>query len=165
MGKNQCSRVILASGILICLVFLISIPAIAAPPALISDSGQKLASVFEGLKPNPQLANYQPVMPLWRGMLQGRLPGLRNVNIVMGNFCPSSTCEGNYQVIVPLDPGSGCISFSGGCPEVNNTSTNTQDGFCKNGAMDSECGGGDLGPCCANWEECPSPSTIRCPTN
>lgn len=165
MGKNQCSRVILASGILACLVFWISIPAIAAPSALISDSGQKLSSVFEGLTPNPRLANYQPVLPLWRGMLQGRLPGLRNANIVYGNYCPATGCEGNYQVIVPLDTGSGCISFSGGCGQVNNTSTDTQNGSCSQGAMNVECGGGDTGPCCASWYECPSPSTIRCPTN
>ena len=160
MSKDLCSR-ILPAVILTCV--LLSIPAIAAPPALISDSGQKLSSVFDGLKSNPQLANFQPVRPLWRGMLQGRLPGLRNANIVMGNFCPSTTCEGNYQVIVPMDPGSGCISFSGGCDQVNNTSTNTQDGVCQDGAMDVECGGGDLGPCCANWNPCESPSTIRCP--
>ena len=163
MGKKQCSRILLASGILACLVLSISLPAMAAPPALISDSGQKLSSVFDGLTPNPRLANYRPALPLWRGMLQGRLPGLRNVNIVMGNFCPSTTCEGNYQIIIPLDTGSGCISFSGGCPEVNNTSTDTQGGFCKDGAMNIECGGGDTGPCCANWNPCESPSTIRCP--
>src|SRR5215467_11705400 len=97
MGKNLCSPMRLAVGILSCLVFSISVPLMAIPPALISDSGQKLSSVFEGLKPNPQLADYRPVRPLWRGNLQSRLPGVQNANIVMGNFCPSTTCEGNYQ--------------------------------------------------------------------
>src|SRR5215467_2306725 len=138
MGKNVCSRVALASGILGCLVLSISIPLMAIPPALISDSGQKLMSVFDGLKPNPQLANYQPVKPLWRGMLQSRLPGLRNANIIMGNYCPVSTCEGNYEVIVSS---GGC--GSSGCEDVTNFITDVKGGDCYKGARDSECGGGD----------------------
>lgn len=160
MGKNLCSRVIMTSGILACLVTSISLSAIAAPAALISDSGQKLASVFEGLKPNPQVANFQPTRPLWRGMLQGRLPGLRNVNIIYGDSCPSVGCGGNYESIVPS---SGC--GSSGCDDVNNVVTDTQGASCYDGAMNEECGGGFAGPCCANWQPCPAPNTIGCPKN
>lgn len=161
MGKNLCFRITLTSGILACLVLSISLPAIAAPTALISDSGQKLASVFEGLKPNPQVANFQPVRPLWRGNLQSRLPGLMRVSITETPFCPTSTCEGNYAVIEP-SPG-GC--HSDGCPAVNNFITDTQQGSCFQGAMDIECGDGIIDPCCANWEDCPAKNTIGCPKN
>ena len=157
MGKSQCSRVILASGILACLVLSISIPVMAAPAALIGDSGQKLATVFDGLKPTPQLANYQPTQPLWRGNLQSRLPGLRNVNIIYGNNCPGAPCAGNYEVIVPS---GGCMAT--GCDNPQNVQTDTQNGSCFDGAVNSECGGGDTGPCCAMWDNCTSPNTIGC---
>jgi hypothetical protein len=157
MGKNLCSRVVPIGGILACLVLSISIPANAAPPALISDSGQKLSSVFDGLTANPRLANYQPVLPLWRGMLQGRLPGLRNVNIIYGNNCPGAPCAGNYEVIVSS---GGCMAT--GCDNPQNVITDTQNGSCSDGAINSECGGGDTGPCCAMWDNCPSPNTIGC---
>jgi hypothetical protein len=129
----------------------------ASPITTISDSGKSLISVFEGLKANPRLANYQPLKP-WRGMLQGRLPGVLSVRFTDGAYCPTSTCEGNYATFGP-NPG-GCIST--GCESVEDFVTDTQQGSCYDGAMDVECGGGDAGPCCANWVLCPATNTIGC---
>lgn len=161
MSKNPGSGVALTSGILACLVLSLSIQAIASPPALISDSGQKLSSVFQGLRANPRLANYQPLRRPWRGVLQSRLPGLLPVTITENAFCPTSTCEGNYAVFIE-DPG-GCMSS--GCPDVQDFSTDMQNGSCYIGAMDVECGDGITNPCCANWEDCPTPDREACNNN
>jgi len=139
------------------LILTTSIRTWAAPPTLISDSGKTISTVFEGLKANPQLANYQPLRHPWRGTLQSRLPGLMRTRIVLGNFCPSFTCEGNYAVIVES---GGCMSS--GCNPVYNFITDTQSGVCGVGAIDMECGGGDAGPCCANWTDCQSPNQTGC---
>lgn len=160
MSKNPGSGVALTSGIIACLVLSLSIQAIASPPALISDSGQKLSSVFQGLKANPRLADYQPLRRPWRGVLQSRLPGLLPVTITENAFCPTTTCEGNYAVIVPS---FGCMSS--GCDDITNLITDTDNGFCTQGAMDVECGDGITNPCCANWVECPSPDVIGCTPN
>lgn len=160
MGKNMCSRAILTGGILACQVLSIAISATAAPPALISDSGQKLSSVFEGLKANPRLANYQPPGRAWRGVLRSRLPGLLRATYTEGAFCPTSTCEGNYEVIVAS---FGCMSS--GCEDVTNFITDTENGSCFDGAMDVECGDGITNPCCANWVDCPAPDRTGCTTN
>ena len=146
------------TAILTCLILAISSSAWAAPPTLISDSGKTLSSVFEGLRANPQLANYQPLRRPWPGIGPSQLPGLTRVHFTEGAYCPSSTCEGNYEVIVSS---GGCMST--GCDSVNNFITDTKNGICTDGAIDMECGGGDAGPCCANWENCPAPNTIGCP--
>jgi len=157
MNKIMRCLVGVVTEIFASMTLIVGTPAFAAPVIIISDSGKSLTSIFEGLKTNPQLANFQPLSHQWRGFLQSRLPGLSNVHIEMGNFCPVSSCEGNYAVIVNS---GGCTTT--GCPNVTNFITDTQAGDCRIGAMDSECGGGDAGPCCANWIECPATNTIGC---
>src|SRR5690349_16887828 len=81
MYKSLCSRISVASGILVCVALSISIPAFATPIVLISESGQQLASVFDGLKSNPafqadQLAKLRPLRRPWRGLLSNPLPSL-----------------------------------------------------------------------------------------
>jgi hypothetical protein len=161
MDRFVCCRMAVAMG-LIALVTLVNDSwAVAVPATTIDGSGKTLRSVFEGLTPNPQLANHQSQRQLWRGMLQSRLPGLLRVSFTEGAYCPTSTCEGNYEEFVD-DPG-GCTSS--GCPNVQDFITDTTNGSCYQGAMDVECGGGDAGPCCANWNECPATNTIGCPAN
>ena len=150
MSKSPGSRLTLSSGILACLVLSLSIQTMAAPPELISDSGLALSSVFQGLKPNLRLANYKPLGRPWRGVLRSRLPGLLNANIVYGSdFCPVSSCAGNYTNFQP-NPG-GCV-ISTGCDNVQDFYTDFNEP-CTSGEMDSECGDGS-GACCANAQPC-----------
>jgi len=162
MRKRRSFHLTAATTILASLILTIPATAGPTPNTLISDSGKTLSSVFEGLRANPALrpdqwAKYQPLRRQWRGIGSSRLPGLSRIYFTEGAYCPTSTCEGNYAVIVSS---GGCISS--GCPSVNNFITDTQNGVCSDGAIDIECGGGDAGPCCANYENCPSPSTTGC---
>jgi len=159
MNKIMRCLVVVVMGIFASMTLIFGTPAFATSVVTVSDSGKSLTSIFEGLKANPQLANFQQLRHPWRGTLQSRLPGVRNARITLGNFCPSSsTCEGNYAVIVNS---GGCIST--GCLGVTNFITDTTNGDCFQGARDSECGGGDAGPCCANWIQCDATNTIGCP--
>src|SRR5262249_44386679 len=112
-------------GVVASMTLIVGYPACAVSSATINDSGKSLTSIFEGLVADPQLANYQPLRHRWRGILQSRLPGLRNARIIMGNFCPTSTCEGNYAVIVSS---GGCMSA--GCENVTNFITDVTNGNC-----------------------------------
>lgn len=159
MGKNVCSPVKMTSAILTCLVLSLSTQTIAAPPTLIGDSGQRLASVFEGLRATPQIAKYQPLRRPWRGILQSRLPGLLNVDVIFsGDYCPSSRV-GNYTMFFS-QPG-GCTQA--GCPAPEDFFIDVDNGDCGIGSMDSPCADGIT--CCTNAVECDSPNTTGCPTN
>src|SRR5215471_4942340 len=154
MRKRLSFQLTAATAFLACLILTISAAAGPPPNTLISDSGKTLSSLFEGLPANPdfrpdQLAKYQPLRRQWRGIGSSRLPGLSRIHFTEGGYCPTSTCGGNYEVIVSS---GGCMSS--GCPNVNNFITDTQNGVCSDGAIDMECGGGDVGPCCANYENC-----------
>src|SRR5215471_18585484 len=110
MSKNLCLRTAVVTSILITLILTISARAWGAPNRLISDSGQTLSSVFEGLRANPalrpdQLAKYQPLRRQWQGIGSSRLPGLTRVHFTEGDNCPGTPCTGNYTSFRPQPGG------------------------------------------------------------
>ena len=153
MSKNLCLRTAVVTSILITLILTISARAWGAPNRLISDSGQTLSSVFEGLRANPalrpdQLAKYQPLRRQWRGIGFSRLPGLVPARITYGYGCPTSSCSGNYTNFFE-QPG-GCVVAV--CDRVMDFYTD-YGRPCTSGEYDNECGDGQ-GTCCANADEC-----------
>lgn len=114
--------------------------------AIISQSGQGLSSVFEGLRPSlaqlDRLWQYHPASRGWKGIISHRLPGLTPVSIIGGGSCPgTSVCSGNFTVIVP----------SGGCTDcaVHNF-TIDPNGDCFAGEQDTYCGEN----CCVDAQDC-----------
>lgn len=140
MSKSPGPHLTLASGILACLVLSLSIQAMAAPPELINQSGQRLGSLFEGLKTVP----FQPwarnhVIPKpWDGRLRTRLPGLFPVVIYGGGNCPGwEECSGSYTSFRPN---------LGGCDTGDGESCDVYDFYydpnaeCSSGEAQAYCG-------------------------
>jgi hypothetical protein len=132
--------------------------ALPAPGSImISDSGQNLISIFDGLKPTPALQVYAtfhtfempwPSLTSNRLPASNRLPGLRFVQhfIGGGGNCPSSVCSGHFNVFV-VSGGCGALN----CNPVFNANSSA-DALCQTGTMDHECGDGVV--CCANAQQC-----------
>lgn len=121
----------------------------ASNHAIITQSGQSLSSVFEGLKPSPfaktnLLWRYQPASRDWKGITSNRLPGLLRVRIVEGGSCPSTeVCSGNFTVIVG----------SGGCTDPSCVVHNfivDPSGDCFAGEQNAYCGDN----CCVDAQDC-----------
>jgi hypothetical protein len=149
--------------LLLVLGFVVSLspsPAHALPapePVMISDAGQDLISIFDGLKPHPALqvfARFHTFEKPWPGLTSNRLPasnrlpGLRFVQFFIGGggSCPSSVCSGHFNSFV----------VSGGCAAINcDTVFNAisdPNAACQSGTRDLECGDGVV--CCANAAQC-----------
>jgi hypothetical protein len=150
-GLCVCSRFPIISVLSISFLAT-SMPGLSATRtyAVISQSGQSLSSVFDGLNPNPAVEpgrfGHQPPRRAWKGGSLNRLPGLPF--FTEGGSCPTGACAGNYTVIQPM-PG-GCAAY--GC-EVSDFYTDVNQAECTDGEEDRECGDGS-GICCADAFPC-----------
>jgi hypothetical protein len=87
----------------------------ASKYAVISQAGESLPSVFDGVKPSPfalfeRSSRHESTRMPWKGITSNHLPGLMPVHIIGGGSCPSTeACSGNFTVIIG----------SGGCADPN----------------------------------------------
>lgn len=122
----------------------------ASQATIISRSGQRLLSIFEGLKPSAVL-QFRALANSWlrnsrRALGTRRLPGVQCIQFTEGD-CPTSACSGNYNS-TRITPG-GCAVEA--CDPVEDAYTDLN-APCENGVQDVECGDGTI--CCANAEIC-----------
>lgn len=126
--------------------------------AIVSQSGQGLSSVFEGLKPNafaqPEgLSRYQPRSGSWKGIISHRLPGLAPASIIEGGSCPGgSVCSGHYTSFAPSTDncggsGSGCSVYDFFTDPGASCAVGEQSFYCET----------TLGTCCLDAIACSNP--------
>lgn len=119
----------------------------ASNNTIVSQSGQALSSVFEGLQPSvfarpDQLWQYRPAITNWKGITSNRLPGVLRVSIIGGGSCPGTeVCSGNFTVI---EPSNGCLDCI-----VHNFAIDPS-GDCFAGEQNSYCGEN----CCVDAQDC-----------
>jgi hypothetical protein len=130
----------------------------ASNSRVVTFSGQEIASIFEGLKPNRFLLEYVPERSKarkerWRleeGKLDAHL-GARYIPVQCGQCSPDTPCADHYQV---FHDSSGCIDPLGACSlPLSNATTDTENGKYSSGAYDSYCGQ----YCCEDAQPCSNP--------
>jgi len=135
----------------------------ASSPRIITFSGQKITSIFEGLRPShfapefrgkdrngegrrpweERLRRDQP----WEEGASGRR-GARFVLAQCGQCNPNTPCIDHYVVITSC--GASCCVNPVGCGVVSNFKIDTQHGFYHDGEQDTYCGL----YCCVDSENC-----------
>jgi hypothetical protein len=154
MRKLTILRSLGAAGVALLLLAGIPYKSLAASgPRIVTSSGDKVVSIFQGLKPSPY-AHYQSFRSR-RGPPGDRLSerhlGAR-YRTVQCVSCPSTTkCADHYQNIVDA---SGCVDPLGGCAlPLHNAVTDSTKAPYNQGAQDSFCGE----YCCEDAEDCDNP--------
>jgi hypothetical protein len=128
----------------------------ASNSRVVTFSGQEIASIFEGLKPNRFLLEYVPERSKarkerWR-LEEGKLDaylGARYIPVQCGQ-CPPTLCADHYQKLVPS---TGCIDPLGASLNLENATTNTTEATYRQGAFDIPCGE----YCCEDAQDCDNP--------
>ena len=160
MKKGSYCRLAAVFSVLIGTIF-IPTRSVAAP-IFISQSGQTLGSLFDGLKPTYsgiswQIARNRPASRRWKGILRSRLPGLIPVVIYSGDNCPGwEECSGSYTEILSAFPGE-CDSGDGEVCDVYDF-TNSSDAPCTAGEAQAYCGEF----CCVSAFPCTN-NNVVCP--
>lgn len=130
---------------------------LASDNYVITPSGYRISGIFEGLRPSQFMLEYgrrRSSARREKWFLDERKldahPGARYIPAQCGLCYPDTPCADHYQKLVPS---TGCIDPYGGCQNLENATTNTQEAIYSQGAYDSYCG-----PyCCVDAQECSNP--------
>lgn len=154
MRKLRTFRSVGTAGVALLVLAGIPYKSLAAPvPLIVTSSGDKVVSIFDGLRPSPY-AHYRGSRAR-RGpsgdWLSERYLGAK-YRTVQCVSCPSNTkCADHYQNIVNS---SGCVDPLGACAlPLHNAVTDSTKAPYNQGAQDSFCGE----YCCEDAEDCDNP--------
>jgi ribosomal protein S27E len=159
-GLSSYRRISLSLGLGFALVSLVLIAPCnlraAANEQMITFSGQRLPSIFDGLHPS-RFARYsvttrggsRKVSWLLEEKTLGRHAGA-HLRVACSSCGSDTTCAGHYEVITAC---SGCCTNSTGCPALNNFHSDTQHATYQDGEYDCFCGE----DCCTDAGGCDNP--------
>ena len=123
-----------------------------ATEQIITFSGQKITSIFDGLSPSHFALVCAPRRersrkPSWLLEEKSLDQHLRAHFLNACATCQDTSCFGSFEIVVPC---SGCCTDPTGCGQINNYQTNTTKGTQQDQVEDEQCGP----DCCDNYFGC-----------
>lgn len=125
----------------------------ASNEQMITFSGQKITSIFDGLGPSRFAPDFAPKRDKsrktsWLLLLEEKsLDGHLGAHYLKACTCQDSACFGSFEIVVPC---YGCCTDPTGCGQINNYQTNTSKGTQGDQVEDEPCGP----DCCDDFFGC-----------